>query len=462
MKTSLTLGVVILAVLAPGAAGQDGDVREEIRRLDRALKERDQVIDALKSRLEVLENAKGTAIQARDQTITELKQELNRETLAERIDELQSSISASYFRQQGGQSAVDLGGYFDLEFRDDQANDRTTFDQHRLILQVGSTIVPNAISFRSEIEFEGGGADASFLSGNEILVEFGELHFNFDRAFNLKFGALLVPFGRFNYLHDSPIRDLTDRPLVNRRIIPTTWTDAGVGAYGAFDVGDFLTVDYNVILSNGLDDDFSSTLGSGFRGNRNSFRADNNDNKMLIGRLGLTPDLEFLDYVNFGFSYGFGKYDDRDRRSIDILALDWTIKWGPLEFIGEYAYFDLERGMDEVALGAPGGADGYYLQLNYHFFPESWVGASRLFTEESTFTLIFRYGTIDTDDSAVGIDRTARGGSFRDDLQRLTFGINFRPVEKTVFKLEYQWFPERDGIDDVANDRLVFSVASYF
>ena len=41
-----------------------------------------------------------------------------------------------------------------------------------------------------------------------------------------------MPVGKFNLLHDSPLNDLVDRPMVWRMIIPSTWFEAGAGIYG--------------------------------------------------------------------------------------------------------------------------------------------------------------------------------------------------------------------------------------
>jgi hypothetical protein len=357
-------------------------------------------------------------------------------------------------------STLRLGGYFDLEFRSDQATRNPTFDQHRFVLRADAEVT-DGISFKSEIEFEGGGADVSYLSSNQVLVEFAELHFELLDELTFKAGILLVPFGRLNLLHDAPLQDLTDRPLVDQFIIPTTWQEAGVGIQGAFDTGP-VVLDYDLILCNGLDDDFAAQAGGGFRDARSSFRRDNNDDLMIIGRIGVTPDIQFLDAANIGFSFGYGEYDDFNREEIMLLGLDWTFRKGPFELLGELASFDLERGPGQVAAGVPGGAFGWYVQLNFHFFPESWRGAWKFFTDESTFTLVGRYGTIDTDDSTEAIDRVARGNAYRDDVEHVAVGFNFRPVEKTVFKFEYQFFMEPGGVDDADNDRFVMSIATYF
>ena len=49
--------------------------------------------------------------------------------------------------------------------------------------------------------------------------------------------------------------------------------------------------------------------------------------------------------------------------------------------------------------------------------------------------------------------------SFCDDF---TLGFNFRPIHRTVFKIEYQWFLEPSSLDEVDNNRFVASFATSF
>lgn len=472
MRNFVLILPLVFAGFTPAlvAQNQNTQVQELLKRMDtmqNQLNQRDVREKNLQNRVDQLEGQLHQQNQVSLAKIEQLQGQIattdQPSGLANAIQTLSNQTAGVAIQQNSNtlQNAINFGGYFDTEFRDDHTKDSTEFDQHRLVLAFSGTILKNAISYVTEIEFEGGGAGASYLTDNEVVVEFAHLNFNFDRAFNIKVGALLVPFGRYNVNHDSPLRDLTDRPLVNRRLIPTTWSAAGIGVYGAWDMFGIL-FDYDIVLNNGLDEDFSTTAGGGFRGNRNSLRADNNDNKMVIGRLGIRPDLGFFDSVNLGLSFGFGKYDDLNEQDITMFAFDWTIKRGDFELIGEYALFDLDRSAREVALGAPSGGEGYYVQLNYHFFPESWRGTNRFFTAESTFTLVFRVGNVDTDDSADGIDRDTRGVAFRDDIMRYTVGLNFRPIEKSVLKIEYQFWTETSGIEDADNDRFVISFATYF
>lgn len=356
-------------------------------------------------------------------------------------------------------SRIRVGGYFDIELRSDEATDRVTFDQHRFVLKFDAEIASD-ISFRSEIEWEGGGAGVGYLSNNYIAIEYAELHFHIEKAFSLKAGGLLVPFGRINEQHDSPQQDLTDRPLVATYVVPTTWTESGLGAYGNIDLG-FTRSAYDVIVSNGLDQNFSATAGGGLRDMRSSYRTDNNNAKQVTGRLTLMPDVEFLDATVLGISGAHGTYSSNSRHAISMWGIDAFARKGPFEFVGEMAFAKLSRDAALVAAGAPGGTSGWYVEGRWHFFPSGWRGESQWNNAESTFTLVVREERVDTDDSSSAIDFGTRGAALRDDLRRTTIGINYRPVERSVIKLEYQFLREARGID-VDNDRIVLSFATSF
>jgi hypothetical protein len=455
----LSLGMSLTVRLSP-AQDLETEVRKmrtDLQALQTEVSRRAAREEELVTRVKQLE----TTVEEQQKSAAARDEELQRALSgnADQIDKAIEGLSRSLRVPEDRTSGLQIGGYFSLELRADQAEDHWTFDQHQVVLKLDSEIT-DRIAFRSEIEFEGGGID-EFLTDSAVVVEFAELHFHFDPLVNLKAGALLVPFNRFNYLHDAPLQELTDRPLVDIDIVPTTWTEAGVGLYGGWDFGCGV-LDYDFIVSNGLDDDFESTRGGGFRDARSSFREDNNGNKMVVGRVGATVDTRFLDAFNVGFSIGHGKYDDFDRQSFTMWGFDWMIRKGPFELLGEYANTNLERGPDEIANGVPGGAHGIYAQANFHFFPECWRGTTPFFTKQSVFTLVFRYNYVDTDDSGRGVDRQLRGDAFLDDARSFVFGFNFRPVERTVIKLEYQWFPEIDSIERAGNDRLVFSFATYF
>ncbi|MCZ6681320.1 MAG: hypothetical protein O7E52_29235 [Candidatus Poribacteria bacterium] len=71
---------------------------------------------------------------------------------------------------------------------------------------------------------------------------------------------------------------------------------------------------------------------------------------------------------------------------------------------------------------------------------------------ESVFTGVVRYGLVDFDTDLDG-----------DSHDRLTLGLNFRPTEDTVFKLDYQYNWTRDRFNlEAKSAAFLFSAATYF
>ena len=88
---------------------------------------------------------------------------------------------------------------------------------------------------------------------------------------------------------------------------------------------------------------------------------------------------------------------------------------------------------------------GYYIQGNYHFMPEflkKWAPSH--FTHASTFTAVVRWEQVDTDtDNRTQVASNTVGN--RRELERLTLGLNFRPIEDTVFKFDWQFNTQKDA-----------------
>ena len=112
-----------------------------------------------------------------------------------------------------------IGGYIDHElFWNDK---KKTFDQHRFIPFIHGE-VSDRIHVMAELEFEHGGlVKGSGDSDGEIKLEFATLDISFAESFSYRGGVILSPLGKFNLIHDSPLNDFTNRPLVAREIVPT-------------------------------------------------------------------------------------------------------------------------------------------------------------------------------------------------------------------------------------------------
>lgn len=341
---------------------------------------------------------------------------------------------------RGGASVV-IGGYMDHEFEwlEDGGN---TFDQHRFVPFL-TAHVSDRVSVSMELELEHGGNPGT---DGEVKLEYAVMDYRLRDGVGFRGGVILSPLGLFNLRHDSPLNDLTERPTVNRQIMPSTLSESGMGFFGTFYPSDESVMSYEVYLVNGFDegvlsgDDGAKRLR--VRGGRGSQKADNNENKAVTGRLGWSPRLG----LDFGASVHTGKYDDAGEKSLSIMGLDATARLGNLDLRGELGLVSAD--VDKAA--EPGLAEaqrGHYLEADYHVLHDR-------FLDGSVVTLVVRHDLVDYDTDVDG-----------DQEEGLTLGVNFRPTEKTAFKLDWNrtWRTARGATEkDDGRDRVFFSFATYF
>jgi hypothetical protein len=323
---------------------------------------------------------------------------------------------------------VTLGGYGEVEFHKEAGRD-SQFVHHRYVLFVYGRIHPR-ISTSTEFEIEFGGSPAKrdgVLGAGEALLEFSVVDFEIAPWLIARGGIILVPFGAYNLRHDSPTQDLTERPLALTTITPTTWFESGAGFHGKFDVGNH-AFGYEAYMINGLD----AKIGAdhGMKGAVGSKGEDNNGDKALVGRFTWSPALA----LELGLSGYTGEYDDHGHR-VRMGALDTTLRLGRFEVQGEAVLADIDPGFQEgftpgspanTRTAVPTGMRGGYLQTNIHFAPpSSWLPND---LSDAHCTGVLRYESTDTDTAATDAH----------DVHKLTFGLNFRPIEAFVWKNELQ------------------------
>lgn len=345
-----------------------------------------------------------------------------------------------------------VGGYADAMFnslsRPNLDNrSRQSFTTFRMVPFIYADIT-DRVKFATEIEFERGGPNAPVSGDGGVNLEFAQIDYLVTEAFNLRAGILLMPVGKFNLLHDSPLNDLVDRPMVSRLIIPSTWFDAGAGIYGTLYPTRLSKLDYEVYAVNGMseNDNKKPSDDQGLRDVKGSISRDRDASKAIVGRVAFSPMLG-IEVAGSGYHGQWKRpVGSAAAGNIDLFAVDWTLQRGPFEVIGESAWARISQNGT-----GPAGMRGYYIQGNYHFMPE-WLKklAPTHFTEASTFTAVIRWEDVDTDTD----DRTRlQASGNRGELQRLTIGINFRPIEDTVFKFDWQFNTQQNarGLTPSAN-----------
>ena len=376
-----------------------------------------------------------------------------------------------------------LGGYMDVEFRTTEISDRglietpntpaagrtdnDTFRQFRFIPFIYAD-VSDRIKLAAELEFEFEGVGGG--RAGEVIVEFATIDFLIKDWINWRGGVILEPVGKLNLVHDTPLQDMVDRPMVSQMIIPTTLSATGMGFFGTFYPGETSKIDYEIYAVNGfegLDDGggrrFSRT--SGLAGSNGGFRENLNNSFDVVGRVAYSPFIG----LEVAASAHTGAYDERNDNRLTIAAFDWTYQRGPFEFVGEIARDYIERDDFARVAGITGDMWGYYAEFRYHFMPQllrNW--APTFFTDESTFTAVIRHGHVQTEaknterdavDIANGINTNPEVKYLRD---RLTLGLNYRITEDTVFKVNYQINTEHKDLPSASNNELLFQVSTYF
>lgn len=474
MRTWLILGALVVCSVAAGqpARAEDKALEERIQKLEQQLQEL-RTFEEKEREKERMKEPPPPLPEGQRPAGTGPIPEIARERPGEEKVPLSFSSTGSgrllYAKPFLSAPKATVGGYSDIQYnaltRSNLDNrSRNTFNQVRMIPFIYSDIT-DRIKFATEIEFERGGTNNNQADG-EIKLEFAQIDYLFNEGINFRAGIILVPVGKFNLLHDSPLNDLVDRPMVDRLIIPTTWSEAGAGFYGTLYPGRMSKVDYELYVINGLQNTNNGvqqgpgqviTALNGMRNARGSAARDPNDAKSIVGRLAYSP---MLGIEVTGSAY-HGLYNNRSGNGVNningnvsMYAVDWTLQRGPWELIGEAAWARITDNCGLGAVGAqcgPSGMFGYYIQGNYHFMPEFLKRlAPNHFTDASTFTAVVRWEQVDTDTTNITkqycpvVSSVCSSPGNPRDLQRLTIGLNFRPIEDTVFKLDYQWNSQLD------------------
>ena len=440
MRNMVGLGLLswVLSVwctLAVAQANELSELRAEMQRLQQQMQAQQQKIEALEAQQTTPVSAQSGEF---EEDLAFLQEQ--QDSLAERI-----------------QNGLDIHLYTTLEYESFERS-TSTFDARNIELLIDVSLTNRLRGF-AEIEFERTAKTSSGTRQGEVEVEQGWVEYTINDYLKPRAGVVLVPFGRYNLEHFDPFQDLTSRPIVARRIIPTTWAEAGVGFLGQAFLGDTLkhtwfkelNVDYQFFLMNGLTNRFSD---QGLRNARGAFGKDTNNNKAFAGRLNISP---FRDQ-HIAFSGYHGSYDKKGHK-INGFDVDWKFRKGPFEIVGEYASFFLDAGglLSDGETRAPNNLSGAYIQANYHFWfdflNDTFLG--RDFTNP-TFTAVSRYGW-----ASIADDGDSNTGANRE--RRWTIGVNYRPVETVAFKLEYLFNSStNEALQFGDNDGFLASVSAAF
>ena len=440
------------------------------------------------------------------QELTALKEERQKEQeeatrrtslLAEEVENLRTSLTVPDFEPltmedsiyglgpaaskiYGVERGLSIGGYGEAFYRKDVSDksrsDRDFTDNLRFVLYTGYKFTDRII-MNAELEFEHAGTGA----GGSVSVEFAYIDFLLWEWANFRAGMLLAPLGIVNELHEPVFFHGVERPEVERRIIPSTWRENGIGIFGQLLPG----LEYRIYGMNALEGASSNTaactpdengncltkpsfkLKEHFRSTRQKGGNAMAEDIALAARLDYTPMLN----LTFGGSVYTGKtshdsqyYEcvDGDCGPANVPGARLTI-W---ELHGMYsrqgldlrALFAMSHLEDSDELNRIGGGGkiakemyGFYTEVAYDIMP--WL----LGDTQQQLSPFFRFSYIDQHADMAG-DWEEQG---RYENNIWTTGISYKPHPNVVLKVDYRNF-DTDDNDYEREDEVNFGIGFVF
>ncbi len=336
------------------------------------------------------------------------------------------SVTASSPPIKDSEESVNLpyAGYMEFHLNKPRG-ESAQFDFHRFVLLFGHSF-SSRIKFWSELELEHSIVEGGEEKG-ELELEQAYLDFYLNPYFNLRGGMVLAPMGIINERHEPPAFFGVERPMVDTVIIPSTWFDLGVGAWG--DLGRGFT--YRFYLMSPLDaTGFSAD--EGLRGGRQKgFRSN-------VRNLARTARVEYrgIPRLTLGGSIWAGRtgFDTPDLDApVRLGSFDGRYSWSRLEFRGQYAHgWIREAGLLNRTLQRRRGVNpniaeqirGFYLEGGVYLLP---------FHSSQNLAVFTRYENFDTQyrmpDGFLPLAQFDRSS--------WTVGASYFPHPDVVFKADY-------------------------
>lgn len=329
----------------------------------------------------------------------------------------------------------EASGIFFVADNEEPNKKRDTGDFVRFVTYVGYKF-SDRIIMNSEIEYEHATTSSTkSSSGGSVSVEFASLDFLLAEQANVRAGLLLMPMGFLNEIHEPTFYFGNQRPEVERRIIPSTWRELGVGLHGTILPG----LTYRTYVTNSLNaKGFTKTdiRGTRQQGNRALF-----EDFAWTGRLDYTP----TPGLQVGGSFFWGDTGQDQRFNGKEIAANLRL----YEFHGQYEYRGL-RLRTLFAQGHIGDARalsidlkdtissrivGGYAEVSYDILPLLFPGT------EMSLSPFIRYERIDTQ-ADVPSGFTADESK---DVEVINAGFSFKPIPNVVLKFDYRNLSAQKG-----------------
>ena len=363
--------------------------------------------------------------------------------LADEVDDLKNrGIGAG----TSDHNRVSVHGYGEMHFnRGTQEGGTTEIDNHRFVIGVHA-LLTDWIHLNAEIDFE--------HAAQELEFELGYLDFLLSPGFNVRAGVMLAPVGLLNETHEPNLFWTVERPLLQDRLIPTTWNGGGVGIFGTPMDG----VSYRVYAMNSLQSitrdataDGGGSGGSG--GSGSAFTAGKGIrtgraqvNERLANDYSVYARVEFSKLfpgLQFGLSLVNG---DTTQGIIDeggnmtLLEADIKYRWKWFDMNASIVNTEIDDAQAMNTFCAPGGATddcvggiasnifGYNIQAGVHLPQLMGWKTSQDIVPHFMFE---RVRTQDEMPAGTDPDKSANRNAV------YTFGVTYLPIPAVAIKMDH-------------------------
>lgn len=215
-------------------------------------------------------------------------------------------------------------GYGDLIFWARPAP--ATFDSSHFNPVLGARIGER---LHAELELE--------IEGEGVRAEYAFLDLTLSRALVVRMGKMLMPIGQFNeVLHPSFRWNMISRPAMFHEVMPAVWSSVGLELRGTAEPARGLSLNYAAFVVNGLAAERGALSGPLVARSGRANPVDNNSDKMVGGRFGLTLGTGPRS-ATLGVSGASGALDAAASRRWSVLDVDLQVRFGPFTLWGEAA-----------------------------------------------------------------------------------------------------------------------------
>ncbi len=388
------VGVCSFALAGAAIAQETGDLERRLR----ALQDKVAEVEELKREIDVL-----------SKEIEALKTGQQKQTVevTPALSGQQYGLGAAASKVYRAEPGFSIGGYGETK----------TADLVRAVVYTGYKFNRNVL-FNSELEVE----HASTELGGAVSMEFAYLDFLLKPQANVRAGVVLMPVGFINEQHEPTAYFGVQRPIVERTIIPTTWSEIGGGIFG--DAGRFSYRSYVVTALDSSRFEAEEGLHEGKQAGAEAKA----QNLAFVARADWHPiEGALLGGAYYTGNSGQGRgFNGRVRlaevhaeskfRAVSLRALAARAS------VGDAAAINEANGLTgEESIGKSLG--GWYVEGGYD------LGNGNV-----SFTPYARYERYDTQRSVpLGFERNPEN-----DARVFTFGVAYKPIPQTVIKVDWQ------------------------